>query len=59
MKKRIVYLLLLSIVACGVLDACSAGRRVPTMPKHRKRKKCNCPSFSQFVNSNDTIVYRA
>lgn len=59
MKTKIIYILFLSFVLCGVLDACSSGRRVPTMPKHRKRKKCDCPTFSQFTVPVETIVYGA
>lgn len=52
-------MLLLAIIACGVLDACTSGRKAPTMPKHRKRKKCDCPTFSQYIVPIETVVYGA
>ena len=59
MKSKIVCMLLLAIIACGVLDACTSGRKAPTMPKHRKRKKCDCPTFSQYIVPIETVVYGA
>ncbi len=46
-----VCLLLLAVV---LLSGCS--RRGAHMPKHRKSRRCNCPTFSYYAMPTDTSL---
>ncbi|MCR4811913.1 MAG: hypothetical protein K5867_04880 [Bacteroidales bacterium] len=47
MKKRYAIYIMLALV-CLIVSGCS--KKGSAMPKHRKRKHCDCPYFSYQIN---------
>ena len=47
MKKRYAIYIMLAL-ACLIVSGCS--KKGSAMPKHRKRKHCDCPYFSYQIN---------
>lgn len=56
MKKRYAIYIMLALV-CMLASACS--KKGSAMPKHRKRKHCDCPYFSQVMTPADSVEYHA
>lgn len=49
-KKRTTALVLLAIMLAAFAAGCS--NKGIHMPKHRKRRHCNCPTFAQYTQEN-------
>lgn len=45
--RRHIALILLSVFVLALVSGCSS--KGVHMPKHRKRRHCDCPTFSQAV----------
>lgn len=54
MKKRYTIYILFALV-CLLASGCS--KKGAAMPKHRKRKHCDCPYFSQTQLRVGSIEY--
>ena len=57
MKKRYVIYIVLALV-CLIVSGCS--KKGNAMPKHRKRKHCDCPYFSQNTTQEvqDAVIWQ-
>ena len=56
MKKRYAIYVMVALV-CLMASGCS--KKGAAMPKHRKRKHCDCPYFSQELPLENSIEYHA
>ncbi|MBO4752538.1 MAG: hypothetical protein J5526_07325 [Bacteroidales bacterium] len=57
MKKRYAIYIMLALV-CLLASGCS--KKGSAMPKHRKRKHCDCPYFSQntIQEVQDAVIWQ-